>query len=77
MTMVMKEGTDFSDARHHAGCIERGGTAMHQELSEKDKKNSVSLSANCNLTLHKMMKLLYISGLAVLLPLLYLYIAST
>ena len=38
MTMVMKEGTDFSDARHHAGCIERGGTAIHQELSEKDKK---------------------------------------
>ena len=38
MTMVMKEGTDFSDARHHAGCIERGGTAMHPELSEKEKQ---------------------------------------
>jgi hypothetical protein len=45
--MVMKEGTDFSDARHHAGCIERGGTAMHPELSEKDKKKSVHLNLQC------------------------------
>ena len=39
MTMAIpKEGADFSDARHHAGCIERGGTAMHPELSEKEKQ---------------------------------------
>ena len=53
MTMVMKEGTDFSDARHHAGCIERGGTAMHPELSEKDKKNQYTSTFNAQMSKYK------------------------